>query len=292
VGGPGPYAALSADGVQWTRQFPGALSDGQNLLGVTYGNGLFVAVGSRPRAENPATTQPLIRTSSNTNWPHQTFVAPASLEALRAAGYGNGTYVVVGDEGTILSSPDATNWTLRASGTTRTLRAVTYYNGRFIVGGDVGTILASADGTTWSPASPTSFSNRGLASGDGVVSIGNFQDEGRLHYSSDGLSWPGNSQNCSEVLNGVAHGNGAWVAVGNGGLILQGVSHEIRLSDPHYSNGNFEMTIHWQPGRSYRIQTSANLVDWHTIMTWVADSPTFAFRIRTIMGNYFRVVSP
>ena len=56
--------------------------------------------------------------------------------------YGNGRFVAVGEDGTILTSPDGVSWTRRTSGTSNRLEGVAYGNGLFVaVGG--GTILTS-----------------------------------------------------------------------------------------------------------------------------------------------------
>ena len=56
---------------------------------------------------------------------------------------------MVGQSGTIFTSPDGTTWTERTSGTSEKLYVVTYGNGTFVVEGENGTILTSLDGTTW-----------------------------------------------------------------------------------------------------------------------------------------------
>jgi len=57
--------------------------------------------------------------------------------------YGNGTFVAVGEGGTILTSQNGQNWTPRESGTTQPLYGVTYGNGTFVAVGKNGTILTS-----------------------------------------------------------------------------------------------------------------------------------------------------
>src|SRR5205823_14385633 len=102
---------------------------------------------------------------------------------LRSVSFGTGLYVAVGDSGTIVTSPDAFNWTVRNSGTARTLRAITYTGSRFIAGGDGATIVTSTDGISWSPGAPPAFDVTGLASGGGaVVAVGVYNGtDGRLH---------------------------------------------------------------------------------------------------------------
>ena len=58
--------------------------------------------------------------------------------------YGNNQFVAVGINGTILTSPDAINWTSRNSGA-NTLDRVTYGNNQFVAVGINGTILTSPD---------------------------------------------------------------------------------------------------------------------------------------------------
>jgi photosystem II stability/assembly factor-like uncharacterized protein len=60
---------------------------------VTYGNGLFVAVGARGT---------ILTSSDGANWTKQT--SPTD-DLLIAVTYGNGIFVAVGRYGTILTSP-------------------------------------------------------------------------------------------------------------------------------------------------------------------------------------------
>ena len=55
----------------------------------------------------------------------------------------NNTYVAVGAEGTIQTSSDGVTWYSRTSDTTKHLYGVTYGNGYFIVVGQDGIILKS-----------------------------------------------------------------------------------------------------------------------------------------------------
>ncbi len=47
-------------------------------------------------------------------------------KTINAAAYGNNTYVVVGELGTIITSPDGTTWTERDSGNSNYLRGITF----------------------------------------------------------------------------------------------------------------------------------------------------------------------
>ncbi|MDT7910160.1 MAG: hypothetical protein RQ912_09555, partial [Thermus sp.] len=95
------------------------------LNGVTYGNGLFVAVGSRGT---------ILTSRDGVNWTEQT---SGTGNRLNGVTYGNGLFVAVGRHGTILTSRDGVNWTEQTS--KAGLNGVTYGNGLFVaVGRDVG----------------------------------------------------------------------------------------------------------------------------------------------------------
>ncbi|MGO8714387.1 MAG: hypothetical protein ACLQSX_00800 [Smithella sp.] len=66
--------------------------------------------------------------------------------------YGHGTFILFGDSGTILTSPDGKTWTSQNLGTNNNISAINYANGIFVaVGNDYKTnaiILTSADALT------------------------------------------------------------------------------------------------------------------------------------------------
>jgi len=62
---------------------------------------------------------------------------------LKGVTYGNGTFVAVGWDGTILTSREGVKWTKQFSGTENHLWGVTYGNGTFVAVGWDGTILTS-----------------------------------------------------------------------------------------------------------------------------------------------------
>jgi photosystem II stability/assembly factor-like uncharacterized protein len=58
-------------------------------------------------------------------------------------------YVVVGDDGTLLSAPDAVTWTLRDPETSRNLEDVAFGDALFVVVGQKAVIRNSTDGLDW-----------------------------------------------------------------------------------------------------------------------------------------------
>jgi hypothetical protein len=75
------------------------------------------------------------------------------IEDLRDCAYGGGHYTIVGDFGTVLTSLDAVSWTSQYAGTFYSLNGITYAGGQFVAVGEQTTILTSPDGTVWTPRS-------------------------------------------------------------------------------------------------------------------------------------------
>lgn len=78
-----------------------------------------------------------------------TAVSSGTTRNLWGVCHGFDQFVAVGEEGTILTSPDGLTWTARTSGTTRWLTAVAYGYGHYVAVGDGTTVLTSRDGITW-----------------------------------------------------------------------------------------------------------------------------------------------
>src|SRR5882724_5655427 len=65
---------------------------------------------------------------------------PPQANDLRAAIYGQGLFLLVGDAGALVTSPDAVTWANQEPGTNRSLFAAASGNGSFVVVGTNGII--------------------------------------------------------------------------------------------------------------------------------------------------------
>jgi len=149
----------------------------------------------------------------------------ASTDSLSGAAYGAGLYVVVGDGGTIVTSPDGVTWTKRTSTTTNSLRSITFGGGRFVAVGAVGTVLSSADGITWKKeASTTTAFLSGVGHGAGrFVAVGGF---GAGITSTDGITWSAVDTTAgSKFLQGVTFVDGRFLTYGQEGYLEDGEPH-------------------------------------------------------------------
>jgi len=139
-------------------------------------------------------------------------------EHLYAAEHGNGTFVVVGNHQTILSSPDGVKWTVRrhtplTSGTP--LRAVTFADNTFVAVGGGDQILTSSNGLKWKVARTGDQVLSGVAHGRGrFVAVG----DGPILISSNGLAWQ-RVTNLNADFKAIAFGNDMFVAVGENGSV-------------------------------------------------------------------------
>jgi hypothetical protein len=183
----------------WTKQTSGV---GENLNGITYGQGRFVAVGQ---------WMVTLVSSNGADW--SLAVGPGFSGNLLGATYANGLFVAVGAGGDIRRSTNGVNWIPVSSPTTNSLNGVGYGNGLFVATGNAGTLLTSPDGITWtSRVSGTTKNLMGAAWGNGLyMAVGQNSSPGVVVTSGDGVTWA--NQNLGIGLYAVAHGGGTFVAM-------------------------------------------------------------------------------
>ncbi|PYK01002.1 MAG: hypothetical protein DME23_05315 [Verrucomicrobia bacterium] len=239
----------SADGVTWE---PHALPESSFIQGITYGEGLLVAVGERgdiltstnaldwvQRTSRVGTGSDLTGVaSSGTQWVALeesggmlsssdglawTYHPPTGRAFMYGIAYGSGTFVAVGatdffwdqtkSKMVVETSTDGTTWTYQELADNGIPRAVAFGNSQFVAVGEV--ILTSPDGATWTRRSPAPSRNlRAITFANGLfVAVGG----GGIFNSSNGENWTDVTPLGFFDLAGVAYGNGRFVAVGNRG---------------------------------------------------------------------------
>ncbi len=142
-------------------------SSGNAIKGVAYGNNLYVAAGNG--------TAGCIYTSTNaTDWQKVTDPSVPSAALFNDAVFGGGVYVLVGDNGVVVSSTNGTTWTVANLGISNRLNDVAYLNGNFYVVGDNDAFYTSSNGTTWSAVSigSTGYHLMSIDYGNNTFAIG------------------------------------------------------------------------------------------------------------------------
>jgi hypothetical protein len=214
--GKGIFVAVGADGTIMTSRDGSAWTlqisgTTKSFSRVTFGNGVFVAVG----------TDAILTSPDGAVWT-QTF-----SDYLNSVTFGNGFFVAVGYDGAILTSPDGFEWTSQASGTTDILEDVIYGNGIFVaVGGwydmfglySRGIILTSEDGLSWTPriSGDEVPALSSVAHGNGTfVIVG-----GRVLISADGISWSQIQSADNYDIRYITYGGDIFVGASRYGRIL------------------------------------------------------------------------
>jgi hypothetical protein len=204
--------ASSAVGAAWIA---GSALTTSTMVGITYGNGLFVTVGGTASASSSTT---------GTSWVSRT-LPTLGAGTYSAVTYGNGFFVAIstGSNGTAVSS-NGTSWITGGNlPSSTTWTSVAYGNGRFvaIANGPSRTVAYSINnGTTWVAANPGLPSSQAwskikyaqglfiaIATGSTVCAT-----------SQDGINWvertmPGASSNWSDLAFGNVNSDPLWVAV-------------------------------------------------------------------------------
>jgi hypothetical protein len=231
-------AANSTNGTSWTARTLATSVDLRALA--TNGSGAVVGVPfgstSLQYSTNSGDSWSNVTTPSG-NWFDVAYMGSAT------------TWVAVGNGGTLMSSTaPGTTWTNRASGTGQSLRGVAAIAGQFVVAGDTGTILTSPDGITWTARTSGTTQNLSGVAGSGALwaVVGN---AGTILTSPDGITWTARTSGTTQNLNRVAYGNSRFVAVGANGTVLtstDGVNwtQQVELSTETlssvvYGNGNW-----------------------------------------------------
>ncbi len=124
---------------------------GNTMNALTHGY-VYVAVGNGGKIFTASNI-----TSTGT-WTDVSGSPQVTTENLYGVSYLNGIYIAVGAHGTLLTSPDATNWTAQTTNTSYDLHQVAFvlstyvYDAisKYVAVGNGGTIISSLDTVTWS----------------------------------------------------------------------------------------------------------------------------------------------
>jgi hypothetical protein len=212
--------------------------------------------------------------------------------------YGGGQFVAVGQQGTVLTSPDGINWTGQYSGSLTNLLSVTYGSAGFSAVGHGGVILTSPDGVNWTQQNPGTNANFECASyGNGYYLVAG--DNAVALTSPDGVNWTPRTIGASggQNLYGAALLNNRFDVVGSGGTILESdFINPLEGLQIQYLSGTNILMVLASPGINFRIQSSTNLAApvWLDAASFsnVAATTYWTNANQTIQSGFYRVVSP
>jgi len=230
-------------GTTWTARTSGFGTD--RILGLAYGDGLFVAVGY----DGVMTTS-----TDGISWTSRT--SGFGTTRIYAAAYGDGLYLAGGSSSTMTTSTDGVSWTSRTSGlpvhttiiygdglylaqwgrdiststngTSWTLQedvnsnylySLAYGDGLYLAAGTDGDMISSTNGTAWNSRSSGMSGNiLALSYGNGLYLAGS--NSGELSTSTDGTSWTSRTSGFgTTAIQAITYSDGIFVAVGEDGKL-------------------------------------------------------------------------
>jgi hypothetical protein len=244
VGYTGPEAGWilsSSDLANWTSAIcADHLCAPPALYGLTFANGLFIAVGNHGWT---------YVSTNGANWRLETL--PSSESSLVDVTHGGGTFAAVGDTelcpcGWVATSQNSTNWNLVDIADIRYLRGIAYGEGRFVA---VGLSAAGAgytrrniftstnSFTNWQSAATVQTNDLfAVAYGNDVfVTAGeeHYRGTGRIVTSADGQSWGAAAIPTTNALRSLRFVEGFFFAAGKSGVLLtstNGVDWQLRTA--------------------------------------------------------------
>jgi serine/threonine protein kinase len=210
AGGDDGKMAYSTDGIKWTAV---KSNFGRSRIkAIAYGNDMFVAVGNSGKIVYA--TKSIQTTTAQQQSSGMTWTAVANSKTWEYIGY------------TSANSKD-----------TAIINGIAYGNGKFVAGGGFGKMAYSTDGVTWTAVEESTFPDKvstyneywgtlilsvsvsAFAYGDGrFVAVG---EDGRMAYSTDGITWTAvrDSTFGGSSINAIDYGGGRFIAVGQQGEI-------------------------------------------------------------------------
>ena len=207
------YMAVSPDGGNWTlviaRPWP-------YIRDIASGDGIWVAVGG----------DAISASEDGVSWTRQ-FTTSDTDHNLNCVVYGNNTFVAVGVNGTVITSPDGKNWTHQILTNSRGFEDVSFGNGVFVgltVGNGSSAVMTSPNGVNWTEGGERFGFGSRLTFGNGIFAAINPVTPGLVHTSSDGMTWIAHDLGDSPGINDIVFGNNTFVIVGNYGYVFR--SHD------------------------------------------------------------------
>jgi hypothetical protein len=220
----------SLNGIDWDLELAPDSVTNSTLLGVGGTTNLLLAAGEKGSLIlSPNTMTNVVLTNSNgsftTNeastlgifW-HAIQPRPTTND-LQGIAVLDDRFILTGDNGTVLTSPDGTNWTSRPTSTRAFLSGVTAFPGGAVAVGARGTILTSSDGLAWSPrtSGTTNWIYRARYLGGRLIAVG---QNGTILTSADGAAWTPRASGTTRWLNDITFVDDTYFVVGTQGAVL------------------------------------------------------------------------
>jgi hypothetical protein len=192
-----------------------------------------------------------------------------SIANLNAVAWVGTEFVVVGDGGVILISSDGVNWTLRPSKTMANLYAIMQSGLHVFIAGAGGTILSSNDGTTWAPTTSGTANNL-FGFTQTASKLFAVGANGTIIGSSDnGKTWSPSTSNTSATLSAATWSGTTLVAVGSGGRIVTSFAGTV-WNVQHTGVAETLNDVSWSGSQFVAVGDSGRILTSPDGVTWTA----------------------
>lgn len=143
-----------------------------------------------------------------------------TTNTLQGIAWNGADYLLVGAQGTVLRSPDGTNWSLGSIPSSSFFSTVAPTRTGWVAAGSRGAIFSSPDGVTWNPlvSSTTNWVYRLRAVGDRWVAVG---QGGLILVSTNATDWAAKDSGTDAWLTDVRAFGGAFWVTGTQGTLLR-----------------------------------------------------------------------
>jgi hypothetical protein len=228
----GDHASVltSGNGVDWSLELVPASVTNRVFLGVGGTTNLLVAAGNQgsllisPQGwTNVVTTNGagtvITQTVSTLGVFWQAIEPRLTTNDLQGVAWFKNQYVVAGDQGTVLTSPDGTNWVQQTTPTLKLLSSLAASPDLLVATGDDGALMTSPDATNWTTraSNTTNWLYRARHFHGSFIAVG---QNGTLLTSADGTNWTQQTSGTTAWLYDAAWIDGTWFAVGTQGTVL------------------------------------------------------------------------
>lgn len=173
-------------------------------------------------------------------------------------------WVVVGDEGTVLTSPDAVTWTAQASGTNAQFTRVKYLNGLYVAVGGGRDLRTSPDAVTWTNRAG-GVQLYGVAYGNGIYVAGGAV--GITFTSANGVNWTQSTWGSGTEIRDITFDGTQFVAVGTGGVVKTSVDG-LTWTQQTSSTSNALNSIDWNGSLLRAVGDSGIFITSPDGVTW------------------------
>jgi hypothetical protein len=241
----------AGNGIKIETSYDSTIQDHlMDIYKITYGNGMFVAVG------NTNYVGTIITSSDGITWTEQDSKTTKSLNNII---YERNMFVAVGDSGTTVTSPDGINWTVYNSNITKHFKSITYGKDMFVVSSSEGGIFISLNANNWiQQDSKATATLNSVTYGKDIVVVG---QSGTITTSPDGINWTlVQDSKITKVLMYVTYENDIFLSVGYTGTIItspDGINFTLKSSG---TLKNLRGIISYDPSKLIAVGTKVILL--------------------------------